>query len=80
MTLTEKSLRFLDSEIKTRKEQKEYLSDVQGEHRENHSKGRELFLKLSEEIEVLEHLKEKMVWVQSWKTSTPVSIESNDHH
>lgn len=58
MTLTSKSLHFLDREIASRKEQMEYLADTQGEHRENHSKGRQLFLKLNEEIEVLSYLRE----------------------
>lgn len=58
MTTTEKTLSFLNREISSRKEQQEFLADTQGEHRENHSKGRELFLKLSDEIEILESLRD----------------------
>ncbi len=57
MTLTDRSLTFLDKEISLRKEQKEYLSDVESPHKEFHGKSRELYLKLVSEIEVLEHLK-----------------------
>lgn len=57
MTLTDRSLTFLDQEISLRKEQKEYLSDVESPHREFQGKSRELYLKLVSEIEVLEHLK-----------------------
>lgn len=55
MTLTDRSLTFLDKEISLRKEQKEYLSDYEGSVR-----ARSLFVKLSQEIEVLENLR-KMV-------------------
>ena len=57
MTLTDRSLTFLDQEISLRKEQKEYLSDVESPHKEFHGKSRELYLKLVSEIEVLEHLR-----------------------
>lgn len=57
LTLTDRSLTFLDQEISLRKEQKEYLSDVESPHKEFHGKSRELYLKLVSEIEVLERLK-----------------------
>lgn len=60
MTLTERSITFLDQEISLRKEQKEYLSDVESPHKEFHGKSRELYLKFVSEIEVLENLR-KMV-------------------
>lgn len=52
MDITNSSLAFIEKEIASRKEQREYLSDD-----DTNVRGKNLFLKLSQEIEVLGYLK-----------------------
>jgi chaperonin GroES len=52
MNISERGLGFIDREIASRREQREYLSEDEGSAR-----GRSLFLRLSGEIEVLGYLR-----------------------